>query len=204
MRKAGTGEPIFANETGHNSVMRPTVILINGISATGKTTIGRALANTLQLPFFAKDSIKEILFDQLGTSDRAWSHRLSGVTHAVLNPILEEELRAGRGFVLECNFNPQYDVDKFRRWQASYDFRIVQVLCHTQGEVVFQRFKARAESGTRHPGHVDDQNIEAFRDYLMGGRCDPLAVEGTVIEVDTTDFASVNIQDLADMILKIE
>ncbi len=182
--------------------MSALVLLINGISATGKTTIGRALSAELRLPFFSKDVVKETLFDELGIKDRAWAHKLSGVTHAILNPILEEELRAGRGFALEANFNAAYDKDKFERWMSVYDFEIVQVLCFADGEVVFERFKERVESGRRHPGHCDGDNAEPFRGYLMQGKCAPLDVPGRVIEVDTTDFASVDVSAIADEILR--
>lgn len=175
----------------------PLVVLVNGISATGKTTIGRQVAARLNLPYFAKDVVKEALFDALGYSDKAWAHKLSGATHAVLNPILEEELKCGRGFVLEANFNPQFDVEKFSRWQTRYGFQIVQILCHAQGEVVFERFKRRVESGERHPGHCDHDSVEAYRGYLMTGKQDPLAVPSRVIEVDTTDFAQVDIDKIA-------
>lgn len=176
------------------------VILVNGISATGKTTVGRKVASALRLPFFAKDVVKEILFDQLGYSDREWAHKLSGVTHAVLNPILEEELKAGRGFVIEANFNPAYDTEKFGKWQEIYGFEIVQILCHAKGEVVFERFKNRVDSGERHPGHVDHLNVESYRDYLMTGRCAPLNVKGRLIEVDTTDFSAVDIDTLVNQL----
>lgn len=174
----------------------PLVLLINGISATGKTTIGRKLADALRLPFYAKDAIKERLFDTVGFSDRAWSHRLSGATHTVINYVLEEELKCGRGFVLESNFNPQFDLPKFERWHSLYDFSIVQVLCHARGDVVFERFRQRVESGERHPGHADHESLEAWRGYLMSGRCDPLPLPGKVIEVDTTDFDAVDIESL--------
>lgn len=182
--------------------MPSQVILVNGISATGKTTIGRALATRLRLPFFSKDGIKEILFDQLGPKDRAWAHHLSSVTHAIVNPLLEEQLKAGHGFILEANFNPAYDIAKFESWLSIYDFVITQILCFADGEVVFERFKQRIESGQRHPGHCDDGNIEAFRGYLMAGKCPPLPVPGEVIEVDTTDFAKVNIDALINEIGK--
>lgn len=174
----------------------PLVLLINGISATGKTIIGRRLADALGLPFFAKDAIKERLFDTVGYSDRAWSHRLSGATHTVLNYILEEELKCGRGFVLESNFNPEHDLPKFERWRLLHSFEIVQVLCHAHGEMVFERFRRRVESGERHPGHADHESLESWRGYLMAGRCEPLPLPGKVIEVDTTDFDAVDLESL--------
>ncbi|RYG24634.1 hypothetical protein EON82_10040 [bacterium] len=179
----------------------PLVVLVNGISATGKTTVARELASRLSLRLFAKDAVKERLFDTLGYSDREWAHRLSGATHAVLNYVMEEELRCGRGFIVEANFNPQFDVAKYSEWRSRYRADLVQVLCHAEGAVVFERFRRRVESGERHPGHCDGGSVDAWRDYLMAGKCAPLAVEGRVIEVDTTDFASVDYEGLVREIL---
>lgn len=175
----------------------PLVVLVNGLSATGKTTVGRKLAEALGLPYFAKDAVKERLFDALGYSDRAWAHKLSGATHSILNYVMEEELRVGRGFLIEANFNPQHDPAKFNAWRERYDARLVQVLCFADGQVVFDRFKKRIDDGLRHPGHVDHLNVEAFRGYLLQGKCAPLDINAPVIEVDTTDFAKISISDLA-------
>lgn len=162
------------------------VVLVNGISATGKTTLARELAPLLGLPLFTKDDVKERLFDDLGVRDRDWAHHLSGTTHAVMNYVLESLLRAGVGFVMEANFNPHFDTAKYRSWAETYGAMIVQVLCVAEGAVVFERFKARVADGSRHPGHCDGDNIERWRDYLMNGRCEPLDLGGRVIEVDTT------------------
>jgi predicted kinase len=47
------------------------LIVITGLPGTGKTTLGRKLAEELALPFISKDDIKELLFDGLGWEDRA-------------------------------------------------------------------------------------------------------------------------------------
>jgi predicted kinase len=176
------------------------VILVNGISATGKTAIGLQIADRLGLPFFAKDAVKERLFDTVGYSDREWAHRLSGASHAILNYVMEEGLRCGRGFVIESNFNPQFDAEKFRQWHERLRFDLVQILCFAEGAVVVERFKERVESGRRHPGHCDGDNVEPFRDYLMQGKCAPLDCGGRLIELDTTHFADVDLEALIGMI----
>ena len=181
--------------------MAPLVILINGISATGKTTIGRGLATRLGLPLFAKDAVKERLFDNLGVNDYAWAHHLSGTTHTVLNYVFEELLSAGIGFIMEANFNPKYDPQKYEAWREAYGCQLVQILCHAKGEVVYERFKRRVESGERHPGHNDKANIEAFRGYLMQGKCEPLMIQAPVIEVDTTDFSLVDLDEIVRRVL---
>jgi hypothetical protein len=66
------------------------------------------------------------------------------------------------------------------------------------GEVHFQRFKKRAESGDRHPGHVETLNLEEFKPVLLRGRDEAMDIGGTVVEVDTTDFEKVDYEGLVE------
>src|SRR5688500_5640391 len=72
----------------------PALIIVNGLPATGKTTLSIQLADALGLALFSKDMFKEILFDTLGWSDRAWSRRLGVASIALLVRVAEAELRA--------------------------------------------------------------------------------------------------------------
>ncbi|MFZ4462043.1 MAG: AAA family ATPase [Patescibacteria group bacterium] len=45
--------------------MKSLLIIITGLPCTGKTTLGRKLAEELRLPFVSKDDFKELLFDDL-------------------------------------------------------------------------------------------------------------------------------------------
>jgi Transposase, Mutator family len=47
-------------------------------------TLAKPLARQLGLPLLGKDTIKEALFDTLGTGDRAWSRRLGAASYTVL------------------------------------------------------------------------------------------------------------------------
>jgi predicted kinase len=162
------------------------------LPGTGKTTLARRLAADLHLPFIHKDGIKETLFDSLGWSDRAWSRRLGMASYDLLYYLLKMELAAGRSLVVECNFRTQYDTPRFRTLRDRHPFAPVQVLCHANGAVVLERFRARNASGERHPGHVEGANMAEFTPELLRGRADPLDLGGTLIEVDTTDFARVD------------
>ena len=44
-------------------------VLVNGVPATGKSSIARAVGARLELPVLSLDSIKEALFDELGDAD---------------------------------------------------------------------------------------------------------------------------------------
>lgn len=175
---------------------KPFALIVTGPPSTGKTTLGLRIADEIRLPFIHKDGIKELLFDTLGWSDRAWSKRLGAATYAILFHIVETELRAGTSFVVESNFHPAYHNEKFAALQKTYGFAAFQVRCVADGGVLFARFKARAESGERHPGHVDHLNYDEFEELLRRGRDDALDIEGETYELDMTDLDAVDFDSL--------
>jgi len=177
-------------------VTKPFVLIVTGPPGSGKTTLGRRIADDLRLPYINKDGIKELLFDTLGWSDRAWSKRLGAATYEILFHIVEAQLRAGASLVVESNFHLTYHNEKFAALQKTYGFAAFQVRCVPDGDVLFARFKARAESGKRHPGHVDDLNYDEFEEMLRRGRDDALAIEGETYEIDMTDFDAIDYDGL--------
>jgi predicted kinase len=56
------------------------IVVVCGPPASGKTTLARAIADDLRLPLLSKDAVKEVLFDALGSGDRAWSLRVGLAT----------------------------------------------------------------------------------------------------------------------------
>ena len=170
----------------------PLVLLVNGLPATGKTTLARRLATDLRLPLLAKDAIKETLFDTLGWSDRAWSRRLGAATIALLFGALEEQLRAGQPCVVECNFVPDRDTVRFRALAQTWRFTPFQILCVCDGPTLYARYCARARSTDRHPGHVETLDLNEHRELLLRGRIEPLPIGGALYELDTTDFAAID------------
>jgi len=182
-------------------VQRPTLILITGLPGTGKTTLSKKLSAELSLPLINKDTIKEIIFNELGWSNRQWSRKVGQATYKIMDYIIEDQLQSGNSLILESNFSPKFDNAKFQSWQEKYDCKAIQILCHADGKVLFERFKCRAENDElRHPGHVDAGNLEEWREKLNSGTSEPLDIEGTVLRVDTTDFTTVNEDEIKNTI----
>ncbi len=168
------------------------LIIISGPPCTGKTTLGKKIAREFRLPLISRDDIKESLFDSLGIKDREWSKKLGLASYKVLYQLVDSLLRAGQSLILESNFKPEFDNEIFLNFQKKYDLEILQIMCKTEGEILFERFKQRSESGERHPGHVDNQNYEEFKELLQKGKHRPLKIRGNVFDIDTTDFESTD------------
>lgn len=170
-------------------------VLVTGAPASGKTRLARELAERLQLPFFGRDVLKELLFDSLGYSDREWSRKLGGASFDLLYAVARELLRGEQPFILESNFKPQA-VEKFRVLTEE-PIEVFQVLTGATPAVLIERFQHRHESGERHPGHVDDTNVDVFLEGIADGWYAPLDLPGEVLRVDTTDFQAVNYEHIA-------
>jgi predicted kinase len=157
----------------------PLLVVVTGPPAAGKTTIARELAARLRVPLIAKDSIKEALFDALGTGDLAWSQRLGEATYLAMLALAEGSAAAGASVVLEANFVRGGD---FATRLAGLSARFVQVHCGAPLDVLLDRYRSRE----RHPGHVDSERIDALREAVETGRHDPLDLPGETIRLDTS------------------
>lgn len=168
------------------------VVIVNGLPSVGKTPIARQIAQELGWPLMTKDAIKESLFDSLGWSDRAWSHRLSKASMELLLAWMYAEILAGRDCVVEANFESARDTPRLLAAATGQSVTWVQVLVACDGEVLWQRHLRRGADGSRHPGHCEAEVALELRERLLVGRVEPLALPGAMIEVDTTDFSQVS------------
>jgi predicted kinase len=178
---------------------KPLLIIISGPPCSGKTALGRWLAHELTLPLFHRDGFKEVLFDSLGWRDLDWSQQLGGASYALLYYVTGLLLQAERSIIIESNFDPQFDTQGLRSLAAQHPFSPLQIRCMADGAVLFERFKQRVHSGTRHPGHLDDLNIPVYEPISREGpgqRNDFLDIGGERIDVETTDFAALDYQHI--------
>jgi predicted kinase len=178
------------------NVVQPTIIIITGRPAAGKSTLAKWLSQELKLPLVSKDSIREELFNRLGWKDRKWAQELSRASVDMMFYFARAELEVGHSIIMDNSFYPPASNPRFQALKEQCSAESIQIVCDSDRETLFQRFKARADSGTRHPGHGDHDLLEELYVNLADNSSPILEIGGSVIEIDTTDFAKVNYQEI--------
>lgn len=171
------------------------LIIVSGLPATGKTTLAKQLSNLLDIPLLSKDTVKEFLFDTLGSRDREWSRNLGKISNDFLYVVADELLHTNSSLVLENSFETQYALPKFTELLHKHHAELIEVHCTTHRDIRRHRFVDRNESGDRHPGHVDHMNYLSNKEEESIEKHAPLNL-GRVITVDTTDFKRLDIANI--------
>ncbi len=174
----------------------PFLVMVTGAAGAGKTTIGTWVAAQLNFPFINKDGIKETLYDVLGWKDRPWSRKLGAASSELIWYFVSAELQAGRSLVVESNFYPDFTNPKLILLKEKFNFKSIQIVCQADGDVLYARFKSRAISGDRHPGHVDYLNLAEAKAKLTSQLNHALDVCDYSLAIDTNDFEKVDLNKL--------
>lgn len=175
-------------------MMKAPLIVVSGLPGSGKTTLGRRLAQAMNLPLIDKDDILDRLFETKGVGDAAWRRALSRESDAILQ---RDAAASSNGSVLVSFWRrpgmPE-DSGTPTDWLLELSPHIVNVHCVCDVETAATRFLQR----TRHPGHLD---VEAsYSDVLASLRALtalPPMTAGERIDVDTSREPELNALVLA-------
>jgi predicted kinase len=180
--------------------MTPALIVVTGPPASGKTTVARALARELRIPYVSKDTLKETLYEEIGSAEEL-EPKLERAALALLFAAVEDQLEEGVSVVAESNFDSDSDVGPFRRLTAEHDMRLIQVHTMRPKERLLERFAERAASGRRHPGHGDHpKDVDEVRARLEAGDWDPLDLPGELLEFELGDDADNDAPAIAERV----
>lgn len=146
-------------------------VLVGGWPGSGKTTLSRALASDLAIPYLSKDDVKEALMDALGAPSSV------GESRALGRAAVFAVLRAAQGCpgaVIDSTWYP-YSEPLVRALPGP----LLEVRCRIPLEVAQERYRNRL----RDERHLDQARTE---EELWGSEVAPLGV-GSLVEVTTTN-----------------
>ena len=128
-------------------------IVLIGMPGSGKSTIAVRISESLGIPMLSKDSIKEVLFDDLGFHSRAEKVQLGTAAMHILYYAAAQLMKVGKPFILENNFEDA-SIPGIMALLETHHYTAVTVRLTGDPEVICRRFAARDLSDTRHRGHV--------------------------------------------------
>ena len=152
-----------------------TLILMSGYPASGKSTLGAALATELNWPLINKDALLAVIFDALGgaNGDAALSLRSGQAAWAVFWFMAATHPHA----VLDTNIEPKNAEQRAKLEALGAD--IIEVHCDCPPDLAITRYAARAQ------GDRPAQRMTTLTPDRIAKYEGPVGI-GRLVRVDTT------------------
>lgn len=154
-----------------NTITGKTVILVNGVPASGKSSVAREIANRFQLPYLTLDEVKEPFMAMLAPVDRATNRQLGKAAYAAIwSAVAQAPLRCVYVIDAWFGFQPLTLLQEHLR-QAGVS-NVLEVWNQIDGERVAARYKARIPQ--RPAGHPGEEYLPELR--ALANRATPLGL----------------------------
>ena len=157
-----------------------TAVLVNGVPASGKSTVARSIALRLGCPLMTLDTVKEPLFDAFGTGDREHNRKLGRASYAIIFRTIAEWPDPFT-VVIDAWFGFQPGSVLDAHLATAGIGCVAEVWCHVPSGVLAERYRARLDE--RSAGHPGADYIPELIE--LNARAAPTG-RGPVFRLDTT------------------
>ena len=141
----------------------PLLVIIQGAPGVGKTTLLKKLRQDFTMPMLGKDEIKEFLFDTIPQSDREFSRLQGAASFEMMYAFARTLLDSEQSLLLEGAYGGDFGRTAVAKILSDTGAQFLEIFCFVDDDTRQERFRVRAESGERHPAHMDGVNIETPR-----------------------------------------
>ena len=167
---------------------RPTVWVVCGLPASGKSTVASALAKILALGIYRSDIVRKMLFGQPSSKSQVvpfeqgiYSKEATALTYGKLLMLAQQEVERGRSVIIDAGFSKQHYRDEAIRMARDVDANILFVECAAPFELLKKRLTDRENQAT-----VSDARLQHLKKIAAG--FDPMddLREEVYIRIDTS------------------
>lgn len=164
------------------------LLLITGDLATGKSTFANILSQRYHVNVFFKDSIKEVLGDTIGFSDRAENKKLSNASMKLMFFIFSEFTKLGKDLILESNFHTE-ELEKLHEIARDNSYKVLTISLYGNVKILHKRYLNRVINENRHPVHLS-KTLDAFEEFKKcSDYLNNVKIPGDVIRVNADEFS---------------
>lgn len=164
------------------------LLLITGDLATGKSTFANILSNRYEANFFYKDSIKEVLGDNIGFSNREENKKLSNASLGLMYFIFNEFTRFNKDIILESNFHTN-ELETLHKIANEHDYDVLTLVLRGDIDILHKRYLNRIHKENRHPVHLSTtlDVYDDFKKFTIKSRQEEII--GNLIQINASDFS---------------
>ncbi|MGN0506805.1 MAG: AAA family ATPase [Lachnospiraceae bacterium] len=164
------------------------LLLIMGDLAAGKSTFAKLLSERYNTIVFSKDTIKEVLGDTIGFSDRQENLKLSAATMELMIFLFSEFGKLGKDLILESNFHAP-ELERLHQIALKCGYEVLILVLRGDVLILHERYLKRIQHGNRHPVHLSTtlDVFEDFKAYTEHSRKEE--IKGNVITINADDFS---------------
>jgi glucokinase len=179
----GSGLAAFelaSSRRGPASEIGRRLLMVNGVPASGKSSLARAISGETGWPLLGLDTVKTPFLEVLENIDRAGNRLLGKASYKAIFSIIEESPE-GATFVIDAWFGFQPLVLLEEHIKMAGITRVAELWCHAPPDVIAERYSDRA--GRRAPGHPGLSYVPELVE--LAKRAEPFRL-GPVLDIDTT------------------
>jgi hypothetical protein len=153
---------------------RPTIWVVCGMPASGKSTIAKELAKTLSVKVFRSDAIRKELFGlqpyekmDIPFEEGIYSKGASSLTYGKLLLIAQEEIEKGCSVILDATYSSSHQRSEVLRLAKDMDTNLMFVECICSEAILKDRLIRREATSS-----VSDARLRHFEE--IKARFEPL------------------------------
>ncbi|MGY5777347.1 ROK family protein [Rhizobium sp. LEGMi135b] len=164
------------------------VVLVNGVPASGKSRLAKALSLRTGWPILSLDSIKNPFLQHIGPVDRDFNRTLGKASYQAIWSFIAEA-PASSTFIIDAwfGFQPKAQLESYI--SAAQIDHVAELWCKVPGAVAGERYASRLKD--RLPGHPGAEYVPEL--IALADRAEPMGC-GAVMTVDQTrepDMAAI-------------
>ncbi|MGD2269412.1 MAG: AAA family ATPase [Desulfobacterales bacterium] len=154
---------------------RPTIWIVCGLPATGKSTIAKELYHRLHIKTLSSDRIRKKLFNlrpnqstSLPFEEGIYSKEATSLAYGKLLLTAQAEIERGNSVILDATFSRQHQRQEVLRLAGDMDANIIFIECVAPINKLYARLKDREAKGAS----VSDARLHHLKQFM--DRYEPL------------------------------
>jgi len=183
-------------------VGRLAIVVVFGLMGTGKTTLARALSETLGLPVIHSDAVRKSLAGLTPTTraplefgQGIYAEDFSRRTYTEMLRLAQGHLAAGESVILDASYKRAEERKRVRQLARSHGAAVLMVYCECQPRVARERLGIRLTD----PEAISNGRVELFAAQAQD--FDPLLPEDRLLlRLDTGRELAAVVEELQGVV----